>query len=62
LNESIRRFWRDESGPEMVEWAVVTFVLLSATVVLIISLRDTLIDMFLAAFEKLQEPPPPDFP
>ena len=58
----IQRFWEDESGPEMVEWAVVTVILLGSTALVIIALRNTLIDMFLAAFERLEEVPPEDFP
>lgn len=33
--KELQRFWRDETGPELVEWAVVTLVLLAATVVVI---------------------------
>jgi Flp pilus assembly pilin Flp len=29
----LKRFWQDESGPELVEWAVVTIILLVAAVV-----------------------------
>lgn len=31
---TLNRFWSDESGPELVEWAVVTIILLVAAVVL----------------------------
>ncbi len=34
---NIKRFWNDESGPELVEWAVVTIILLVAAVVLYIA-------------------------
>jgi Flp pilus assembly pilin Flp len=33
----LNRFWNDESGPELVEWAVVTIILLVAAVVLYIA-------------------------
>lgn len=33
--EELRRFLRDEAGPELVEWAVVTIVLLAATVLVL---------------------------
>jgi Flp pilus assembly pilin Flp len=59
--EHIGRFWQDESGPEMVEWAVVTIILLGATVVGLIAIRGTLIDMFHAVFTRLEEPPPSTF-
>jgi len=28
----LQRFWKDEAGPELVEWAVVTIILLVATI------------------------------
>jgi Flp pilus assembly pilin Flp len=34
---TLNRFWRDESGPELVEWAVVTIILLIAAVVLYVA-------------------------
>ncbi|MCE7937192.1 hypothetical protein DCC79_00085 [bacterium] len=34
---SLKRFWNDESGPELVEWAVVTIILLVAAIVLYIA-------------------------
>jgi Flp pilus assembly pilin Flp len=34
---NIRKFWKDESGPELVEWAVVTIILLVAAVILYIA-------------------------
>jgi Flp pilus assembly pilin Flp len=58
----LRAFWQDDSGPEMVEWAVVTLILLVATVLGIIAIRDTLIDMFRSTFNKLEEAPPSSFP
>jgi Flp pilus assembly pilin Flp len=34
---TFRKFWQDESGPELVEWAVVTIILLVAAVILYIA-------------------------
>jgi len=34
---TLNRFWNDESGPELVEWAVVTIILLVAAVILYIA-------------------------
>lgn len=34
---TLKRFWNDESGPELVEWAVVTIILLVAAIVLYIA-------------------------
>jgi Flp pilus assembly pilin Flp len=33
--EELQRFLRDEAGPELVEWAVVTLILLAATVLVL---------------------------
>ena len=60
--DTLKAFWRDESGPEMVEWAVVTLILLVATVAAVVALRDTLVDVYVRTFEKLGEPPPPNWP
>jgi Flp pilus assembly pilin Flp len=38
----IRKFWDDESGPELVEWAVVTIILLVAAVILYIAVGKAL--------------------
>ena len=32
MMHELKRFWQDESGPELVEWAVVTIILLVAAV------------------------------
>lgn len=32
MTQELRRFLRDETGPELVEWAVVTMILLVAAV------------------------------
>jgi Flp pilus assembly pilin Flp len=39
---TLKRFWSDESGPELVEWAVVTIILLVAAVVLYIAVGKVL--------------------
>jgi Flp pilus assembly pilin Flp len=38
----IRKFWDDDSGPELVEWAVVTIILLVAAVVLYVAVGKAL--------------------
>jgi hypothetical protein len=45
-----------------VEWAVVTVILLASTVLVMIALRETLIDMFMAVFDRLSQDPPDTFP
>ena len=39
---TLSKFWRDESGPELVEWAVVTIILLVAAVVLYVAVGKAL--------------------
>jgi len=39
---TLQRFWNDESGPELVEWAVVTIILLVAAVVLYVAVGKVL--------------------
>jgi hypothetical protein len=39
---NIKRFWNDDSGPELVEWAVVTIILLVAAVVLYVAVGNAL--------------------
>jgi len=59
--KSFRRFWRDESGAEMVEWAVVTVVLLVATTPVLLLLRDTIIEATKSVLLNLQEDPKDEF-
>ena len=39
---TLHRFWNDDSGPELVEWAVVTIILLVAAIVLYIAVGQVL--------------------
>ena len=55
------RFWRDERGAEMVEWAVVTLVLLTFTVGAILALRGELIKLYQAVFAAIQKDPPDSY-
>lgn len=41
----LRRFLSDESGPELVEWAMVTIVLLLATGIILIQIYNEVIDV-----------------
>jgi Flp pilus assembly pilin Flp len=58
LTAKLKRFWGDESGAEMVEWAVVTLILLAFTVGAILALRDELIKLYTAMFDAIQRDPP----
>ena len=57
----LREFWQDESGPEMVEWAVVTLILLVATVATMAALRNDLLLFFDSIFDAMEEPPPDSY-
>ena len=59
--KTLTRFWRDETGPELVEWAVVTAVLVTATAATIIALRESVMDALMSIFDALEDPPPDNF-
>jgi Flp pilus assembly pilin Flp len=40
--QELKRFYADESGPELVEWAVVTVILILATYVILTSIGQEL--------------------
>ena len=52
-----QRFWKDESEPELVEWAVVTIILLLATVPVLIAIGDELKRIFTNVLNQLQRIP-----
>jgi len=58
MKNVMRRFWQDELGAEMVEWAVVTLILLVSTVAVLIALRDKLIELYQTVFTAIQQDPP----
>lgn len=57
MRTTVKRFWEDESGPELVEWALVTVILLIATTAVVISLREVIVDTLKSLFAALQEDP-----
>ena len=61
MRQLILRFRADESGAEMVEWAVVTIVLLVATVPWLLKLRDGIIDVTRDILHNMQEDPKDEF-
>jgi Flp pilus assembly pilin Flp len=61
MDSLIKRFWEDESGPELVEWAVVTIVLLVATVPVLLLLRTAIYDALQSMFKYLEEDPTDTF-
>lgn len=54
MMNTLNRFWRDESGPELVEWAVVTIILLVAAVVLYVAVGKALGGVICSVFCWLQ--------
>jgi Flp pilus assembly pilin Flp len=52
--EELQRFLRDEAGPELVEWAVVTIILLAATVLVLREIGVELERIFRDILEELQ--------
>jgi Flp pilus assembly pilin Flp len=42
----IKRFLSDESGPELVEWAIVTVILVLATYLILQAIGDQLSDIY----------------
>ncbi len=60
-NSILKRFWIDDCGAEMVEWAVVTIVLLGMTIVAIIRIKDELLAMYVDAFDAIQKDPPDNY-
>jgi Flp pilus assembly pilin Flp len=49
----LREFLQDETGPELVEWAVVTVVLLLATGVLLSQIYDRVIEVMTSILVQL---------
>lgn len=57
----LQRFRDDERGAEMIEWAVVTAVLLVATAGPLILLKGEVLDLFKAGFEGVARDPTDGF-
>lgn len=55
--KELQRFLRDEAGPELVEWAVVTIILLAATVPVLLAIRSELVRIFNGILIQLQAIP-----
>ena len=52
--EELQRFMRDEAGPELVEWAVVTIILLAATVLVLREIGVELERIFRSILDELR--------
>lgn len=57
----LQRFWSDTDGAEMIEWALVTIVLLSTTMFIIILLQDEIMKFYETIFGALEKAPPDSF-
>jgi len=55
--DEFQRFLADDSGPELVEWAVVTVVLLLATVLILVAIGDVLGARFRCILAQLANDP-----
>jgi len=56
MSAELRRFLKDETGAELVEWAVVTAILLMATAGVLLTMRGLLRDIFINALSELAAP------
>lgn len=61
MRNLFQRFWRDTAGAEMVEWALVTIVLLSLTMVIIWQLQGEIMKFYEAIFGSMEKAPPDSF-
>lgn len=61
MRTALRRFWSDTSGAEMIEWTLVTIVLLSTTMFIIILLQDEIMKFYESIFGALEKAPPDSF-
>lgn len=61
MRNLMQRFWRDTDGAEMVEWALVTIVLVSLTVGIILAIQDEVMKFYERIFGAMEEPPPDSF-
>lgn len=55
--QELQKFVKDESGPELVEWAVVTIILLLATVPILMAISDELKRIFEDILTQLERIP-----
>lgn len=53
MSTRVRQFLQDERGPELVEWAVVTVVLLLATGVILSQIYDRVIEVMVGILIQL---------
>lgn len=57
MHRTIERYWDDEQGAELVEWAVVTILLISATIPVLLMLRDAILAALASAFSAVAVDP-----
>ena len=55
----LRSFWQDESGSEIVEWVVVTAILLAASVAVLLAIGARLTVLYEEILEELAPTPTP---
>jgi Flp pilus assembly pilin Flp len=52
--QELKRFYADESGPELVEWAVVTVILILATYAILTSIGEELTRIYNVILDTLR--------
>jgi len=55
MMRELRRFWTDESGPELIEWAAVVVILLLATILILGAIGDQLSAIYKEILRILRE-------
>jgi Flp pilus assembly pilin Flp len=58
LNARLQRFWCDETGAELVEWAMVAAILVAATIPPLILLRNAFFELIATSFNSVTTEPP----
>jgi len=57
MSEELKRFLKDENGAELVEWALVTMILLAASVGVLIAIGDELERILTSILNQLERIP-----
>jgi hypothetical protein len=59
--EIVKTFWIDERGAEMVEWAVVTLIVVSAVTLGLFKYRNELLLLIQSVYQDMQKAPQPTY-
>ena len=61
MNSNVQRFWRDDRGSELMEYAFVALIILAASVPVLLMLKDELLGYVQDVFADMQVKPPTDY-